>query len=1282
MVTNEADKRQKARQEFGDKLKELQVAAGKAGSAAACARATGLKPGMLGSWFRGEVAPGRDRTHAARRLVEYLREQAGQPPLFDDGWARLLEAAQQEADERRGLSARRSGELRERADTWGITQHLAAPFRGGAELKATREFIRSRAPDAPSYLWWQGPPGAGKSALLSRVAAQASPDNTDTAAFFLSAAEGRDNAGAFVRTMVGQLTKVLTGKTPDSSRLPSPDELQDLYREAAARSAKEGRTLLLVVDGLDDDAAWRGGVSKRPSHSIASLLPEVPACGPLKSGATIRVLVAGRTVAEPPTDVPEGHPLRAPETIRLIGTRETGPGADHAVREALDRWGTSRVERTVLGLIAVAGAGLRASDLAELAGVGQTEAERLLRAAGGRYLIPDGPGVPPDGPAVEATVRAARERTDAATRDRCTEQLHDWAASWQGRGWPPDTPPYLLSRLPSLLHGTDLLVPYVLDPRRLSRMVVRGQGDEALAQIALVGGGYGSDLAVSFQVAVARALLASRLRRVPREFCGLFAQAGDAQRARELALSAPLEADRAVRLADAARALGGGPEAEDFAREAARWAGLALKDAPRAAESDKALEAVVRAGHGLRTIGLRGGGNVVLQEAGESMLRATVHCEALAWSTRVRAAQDLEPKQESKSKRGQKKPTLLNHMPSYAAELAARGPAEQVEALEIWAEVARSTREPAATAARDGVEAFCAGLEPESDLTHIELLALGACAVLPKRRRTGAGLALRAQRALLAAFTSPEALPDAARAQLALEMGPALTYTVRALYKADRPSDAKELLAAVPSALHRDLFDDDVKGEADRAAKKAASERDDELTRRAAKNEKARQAREKAEKTQQARKKAAPGDKAVRKSLAEEGGTVEDDVRNPPPPEYLTPEEHESLSQQLKVSGDVDRQRLAEVYARWKGHEPVADAGVWGLALAGALAATGHPEAAAKLAGYARGPADLAGVRAIVAMHSAVGGHAVAAGQYAQSATEHADATLSGLLAQAFAYAGEKVAARSWAEKVGQRPRDRNAQEWAAVAVTVGLARCAPEDAGILIGERLPPSRPGVPLTPGVPGMRDTALARMAALIPALPHPHAPDTAVHTELRRICGDGTRSEDIRQQNPHTALLLFLLHESGCCPGLVSEGQIRSWERYMTTTRLASGRPIAEWAVLQAVRGDVRAAQATVDLAETPEERAAALAAVATYLAGVPVIAPLAEGWSPQRVPVLRYLALADAVGPESSRDEAEARRLAQELLAGPHWRYALPLLPRLAPESAASLAELALAHMSP
>ncbi|MFD7285234.1 hypothetical protein [Streptomyces sp. NPDC059863] len=138
----------------------------------------------------------------------------------------------------------------------------------------------------------------------------------------------------------------------------------------------------------------------------------------------------------------------------------------------------------------------------------------------------------------------------------------------------------------------------------------------------------------------------------------------------------------------------------------------------------------------------------------------------------------------------------------------------------------------------------------------------------------------------------------------------------------------------------------------------------------------------------------------------------------------------------------------------------------------------------------------------------------------------------------------------------------------------------------------------------------------------------------------------------------------------------------WEQYMASTSLPEDvLPIAEWAVLHAFRGDVRAAWTIASRTRSPEARAAALAALATYLAGATVIVPAADGWMSQHTSVRRYLALADVLRADASRDKGEAGRLVREVLVSEHWWYALPLLPRLAPEAVPQLAKSALVHVS-
>lgn len=92
---------------------------------------------------------------------------------------------------------------------------------------------------------------------------------------------------------------------------------------------------------------------------------------------------------------------------------------------------------------------------------------------------------------------------------------------------------------------------------------------------------------------------------------------------------------------------------------------------------------------------------------------------------------------------------------------------------------------------------------------------------------------------------------------------------------------------------------------------------------------------------------------------------------------------------------------------------------------------------------------------------------------------------------------------------------------------------------------------------------------------------------------------------------------------------------------------------------------------------PGARAAALAAVATHLAGTPVALPIshaAEG------SMLRLcLALAYTTGDGTAPDENAARMLVRVTLAGEAWAQVIPLLPRIASEALLPPSELAPAY---
>ncbi len=84
--------------------------------------------------------------------------------------------------------------------------------------------------------------------------------------------------------------------------------LLGMLEEAAQASAAQGKSLILVVDGLDED---RGVTAGPDAESIAALLPHDPPAG-------IRVVEAGRQ--DPPIsgDVPVWHRLRELGIIRPL----------------------------------------------------------------------------------------------------------------------------------------------------------------------------------------------------------------------------------------------------------------------------------------------------------------------------------------------------------------------------------------------------------------------------------------------------------------------------------------------------------------------------------------------------------------------------------------------------------------------------------------------------------------------------------------------------------------------------------------------------------------------------------------------------------------------------------------------------------------------------------------------------------------------------------------------------------------------------------------------------
>ncbi|MEU6671982.1 caspase family protein [Streptomyces sp. NPDC046727] len=241
-----------------------------------------------------------------------------------------------------------------------------------AELTELAAFCHGDEP----YALWQGAPWTGKTALLSSFALHP-PADVDIVAFFTAhRLAGPADSMAFTDTLIEQLAWWLDDTIPATLAMHS--EARDVMRRrllarAAARARADGRRLLLLVDGLDEDRGPRTG-----STSIASLLPQNPEEG-------LRVLVAGRRMPLP-DDVPPWHPLRHCR----IRTLEPPPSArdisQAAFSELYSVLTAGPDHQNVIGLIAASPAGLTKSDLALLTGQAPYQLETLLRGSVGRLL--------------------------------------------------------------------------------------------------------------------------------------------------------------------------------------------------------------------------------------------------------------------------------------------------------------------------------------------------------------------------------------------------------------------------------------------------------------------------------------------------------------------------------------------------------------------------------------------------------------------------------------------------------------------------------------------------------------------------------------------------------------------------------------------------------------------------------------------------------------------------------------------------------------------------------
>jgi hypothetical protein len=310
------------------------------------------------------------------------------------------------------------------------------------------------SPTGPSYQWWQGAPWSGKTALMAWFALHPPPGVNVVSCF----ATGHAGLRNFIGTVQEQLAR-LTGR-------PVPPVISDthfieLLHAAADQCQRQGRRLVLLVDGLDED---RWTPARAPS--IASLLPRHPPAG-------MRVIVAGRPDPPLPSDATADHPLRDPANVRILRPFDAPPGIRDAARRELGILLNLVPEQDVLGLLTVSGGGLTAEDLAELTGRAPWQIGQLLDSFAGRTFSRRREGSAYQW-AHEALADEAATVLGSARISAARKQVGKWANGYAKRGWPPETPGYLLHRYFAYVtdnDGPEAMVALATDDRRRERLL-------------------------------------------------------------------------------------------------------------------------------------------------------------------------------------------------------------------------------------------------------------------------------------------------------------------------------------------------------------------------------------------------------------------------------------------------------------------------------------------------------------------------------------------------------------------------------------------------------------------------------------------------------------------------------------------------------------------------------------------------------------------------------------------------------------------------------------------
>ncbi len=579
-------------------------------------------------------------------------------------------------------------------------------------------------------------------------------------------------------------------------------------------------------------------------------------------------------------------------------------------------------------------------------------------------------------------------------------------------------------------------------------------------------------------------------------------------------------------------------------------------------------------------------------------------------------------------------------------------------AVDIWATIAR--RMPSrGKFARERIIAICDELDASDGLAAVDVLAV-AVSALKGSKAAARRLVKEAVVRLSAALADPASLSPADQAHLRREVSTTLERLSQAANDVapflETPTKLKDLVSTHREMLRSGLLGDDL---AERGETNLAAGEDRRSTERTA------------------RRLGLFGLKPLPEK-EHEGTPADQHEHGTQPPQHIVLLRQ---AQQLVHDGNLllGRERLEDALRHLPARTAPAASGSHGTyALVQGLGFVGEFALANRLITASQQPARECRHLAAISIGCGQGGHEVEARHYARAAAQLAgglhDPVLRGLTAQALAHAGEADSAEEMATRTD--PEDnmpaaaRRAQiRQSRTAVAAGLAQQHPQTAARLID----PVIAAVEMRLGH-GSPFSPLPQLAGLLLAFPDIRQPGPRIR-EL--LCRAGSFVHEPRQQwHPPSVVLLALLERLHCVPDTAGVANaVHGWVPTLPPDQI----PYAELAVLKAVEGDLEEAARITEAATTSEMRSSTLAAVATHLAGTDIT--MATDPSSEDASLRLHLTLAHAVRDRDTYDKEAVRSLVLKLLPTDNWSLAIPLLPRLAPEALAPLAELTLVHGS-